>query len=162
MLKILVICTGNSCRSVIGEALFNHFGQGRIQAFSAGSKAKGRVNIQAIALLERHGVNTQDLSSKSWESLDQQQFDIMISVCDRAAGETCPSYLSSALKVHWGTIEPSHVEGGDGAVLTAFEETYQIFKQRITKMLALPLGELSNADLQAELNAIGCRHMPQA
>lgn len=155
MINILVICTGNSCRSIIGEALFNHFGQGRIQAFSAGSKAKGRVNSQAIALLKRHGVDTEGLFSKSWDSLNTQRFDIMISVCDRAAGETCPSYLSSSLKVHWGIIELSHVKGGDAAVFTAFEETYQVFRQRITKILALPLHEISTEDLQAELNAIG-------
>ena len=154
MLKILVICTGNSCRSVIGEAIFNHLGQGRILAFSAGSKAKGKINTCALALLERHGVSTEGLSSKSWNSLSKQQFDIIITVCDRAASETCPNYLSSALRVHWDTIEPSHIKGGGDAVLTAFEDTYQVFRQRITKMLALPLTEMSNEELQTELNAI--------
>ncbi|RLA19514.1 MAG: arsenate reductase ArsC [Gammaproteobacteria bacterium] len=154
MIKILVICTGNSCRSVIGEALLNHFGNGWIQAFSAGSKAKGTINPQAIALLERHGVSTRGLSSKSWDSLSKQQFDIIITVCDRAASETCPSYLNSAVNIHWETIEPSHVKGGNEAMLAAFENTYQIFEQRISRMLALPLGELPAEELITRLNAI--------
>ncbi|WP_428354903.1 hypothetical protein [Methyloprofundus sp.] len=82
MLKILVICTENSCRSVIGEAIFNYLGQGRIQSFSAGSKAKGSVNVRALSLLKRHGVCTEGISSKSWNSLSKLQFDIIITVCD--------------------------------------------------------------------------------
>lgn len=154
MLTILVVCSGNSCRSVIGEAIFNHLGKGRIQAFSAGSKAKGKVNPQAIALLKRHGVSTQGLSSKSWNSLNNNQFDIIITVCDRAASESCPSYLNSALHIHWATIEPSHVKGGSEAILAALEDTYQVFEQRISKMLALPLCAMTNEELESKLNAI--------
>lgn len=154
MLTILVVCSGNSCRSVIGEAIFNHLGQGRIQAFSAGSKAKGKVNPQAIALLKRHGVSTLGLSSKSWNSLDNNQFDIIITVCDRAANEICPSYLSSAIQIHWTTTEPSHVKGGNGAILAALENTYQVFEQRISRMLALPLCEMSDTELVSKLSAI--------
>ncbi len=154
MLNILIICTGNSCRSIIGEAVFNHLGQGRIRAFSAGSKPKGQINTGALTLLERHGLNTRDLCSKSWNSLDRQPFNIVITVCDNAAQETCPAYLSSALKIHWPTEEPSHTQGGGNEMLTAFENTYKIFEQRITKMLALPLDRMNSNELAKELNAI--------
>lgn len=154
MLNILVVCTGNSCRSIIGEAVFNHLGQGRIKAFSAGSKPKGRINIKALDLLERHGLNTHGLSSKSWDSLDRQHFNIVITVCDNAAQEICPSYLTAAIKVHWATIEPSHINGGNKEILTAFENTYKTFEQRITKMLALPLDKMNNNELKNKLNAI--------
>ena len=95
MLNILVICTGNSCRSIISEALFNHLGNGRIKAFSAGSQPLGRLNAGAIALLQRHGIATEGFSSKSWEAFENQPIDIVITVCDNAAGETCPVYLRS-------------------------------------------------------------------
>jgi arsenate reductase len=86
MLNTLVICTGNSCRSIIGEALFNHLGKGRIKAFSAGSQPLGRLNVDAIALLQRHGIATEGLSSKSWVAFENQPIDIVITVCDNAAG----------------------------------------------------------------------------
>ena len=155
MLKILVICTGNSCRSIIGEALLNHLGQDRIKAFSAGSHPKGRLNAGAVALLQRHAIATEGLSSQSWDSLDDQPFDIVITVCDSAAGETCPVYLRPIPKAHWGTFDPGHVKGSEEEVLAAFENTYKTFTQRITKMLALPLEEKSPEELIPELNAIG-------
>lgn len=154
MLSVLVICTSNSCRSVIGEALFNHLGKGRVQAYSAGSNPKGIVKSQAIELLEKHGVSTRDLSSKSWHSLNKQQFDIIITVCDKAANEVCPSYFDSALKIHWATTEPSHAQGGNQAVQAALENTYQIFEQRISRMLALPLNDLPVEALANQLRAI--------
>lgn len=154
MLKVLVICSSNSCRSVIGEALLNHLGKGRIQAFSAGSKAKGMIKGQALDLLKRHGISTEGLSSKSWNSLNSLHFDIIITVCDKAANETCPSYLDSALKLHWATTEPSHVNGGHQAKLAALENTYQIFEQRISQMLALPLCKMPDKDLAHKLYAI--------
>lgn len=154
MLNILVICTGNSCRSIIGEAIFNHLGQGRIKTFSAGSKPKGRVNAEALDLLKRHGLNTEGLSSKSWHSLSKQTFDIIVTVCDNAANEICPAYLTSALRIHWTTIEPSHVMGRNKERLIAFENTYNTFEQRIIKMLALPLEKANNNELARELTAI--------
>jgi len=154
MLNILIVCTGNSCRSIIGEAVFNHLGQGRIKAFSAGSNPKGRVNTGALNLLQRHELNTRNLSSKSWDILENQPFNIVITVCDNAAQETCPVYLSSAVKIHWTTAEPSHTKGGDNEILNAFEQTYKIFEQRIATMLALPLDKMNRTELTRELNAI--------
>ena len=155
MLNILVICTGNSCRSIIGEALFNHLGKGRIKAFSAGSQPLGRLNAGAIALLQRHGIATEGFSSKSWEAFENQPIDIAITVCDNAAGETCPVYLRPTPKAHWGLSDPGHVKGTDDEVKAAFEATYHAVERRINLMLALPLEDMSSEALVTELNAIG-------
>ena len=155
MLKILVICTGNSCRSIISEALFNHLGKGRIKAFSAGSQPLGRLNAGAVALLQRHGVATDGLSSKSWEAFENQAIDVVITVCDNAAGETCPVYLRPSPKAHWGLSDPGHVKGTVDEVKAAFEATYRAVEQRINLMLALPLEDMSIEALVTELNAIG-------
>ena len=155
MLNILVICTGNSCRSIISEALFNYLGKGRIKAFSAGSQPLGRLNAGAIALLQRHGISTEGLSSKSWEAFENQPIDVAITVCDNAAGETCPVYLRPTPKAHWGLSDPGHIKGTDDEVETAFEATYRAVKRRINKMLALPLEDMSSEALVNELNAIG-------
>ena len=155
MLNILVICTGNSCRSIISEALFNHLGKSRIKAFSAGSQPLGRLNAGAIALLQRHGIPTEGLSSKSWEAFENQSIDIAITVCDNAAGETCPVYLRPIPKAHWGLSDPGHAKGTDDEVKAAFEDTYHKVTLRINKMLALPLEDMSREALVTGLNAIG-------
>jgi arsenate reductase (thioredoxin) len=155
MLNILVICTGNSCRSVIGEALFNHLGKGRIKAFSAGSQPLGRLNAGALALLQRHGLATEGFASKSWEVYEDRPIDLAITVCDSAAGEICPGFMRTIPKAHWGTADPGHIKGPDEAALSAFENTYRIFEQRINKMLDLPLENMSATALASELNAIG-------
>jgi arsenate reductase len=155
MLNILVICTGNSCRSIIGEALFNHLGKGRIKAFSAGSQPLGRLNTGAVALLQRHGISTEGFSSQSWEAFENQLIDIAITVCDNAAGETCPVYLRPVPKAHWGLSDPGHVKGTDEDVKAAFEATYRAVERRINLMLALPLEDMSSEALVTELNAIG-------
>jgi len=155
MLNVLVICTGNSCRSIISEALFNHLGKGRITAFSAGSKPLGRLNEGAVALLQRHGISTEGMSSKSWEAFENQPLDVAITVCDNAAGETCPVYLRPIPRAHWGLSDPGHVKGADDEVKAAFETTYQAVERRINQMLALPLEEMTGEELVAELNAIG-------
>ena len=155
MLNILVICTGNSCRSIISEALFNHLGKGRIKAFSAGSQPLGRLNAGAVALLQRHGVATDGLSSKSWEAFENQAIDVVITVCDNAAGETCPVYLRPSPKAHWGLSDPGHVKGTVDEVKAAFEATYRAVEQRINLMLVLPLEDMSSEALVTELNAIG-------
>jgi arsenate reductase len=155
MLNILVICTGNSCRSVIGEALFNHLGKGRVQAFSAGSQPLGRLNAGAVALLQRHGISTEGFSSKSWEVFENQPIDIAITVCDNAAGETCPVYLNSTVRAHWGLSDPGHVKGTDEEIKAAFEATYQAMERRINLMLALPLEDMPSEALVTELNVIG-------
>lgn len=155
MINVFVICTGNSCRSVMGEALFNHLGQGRIQAFSAGSHPIGRINQGALATLKRHGLPTEGYQSQSWDDFEHQPMDIVITVCDNAAGETCPLYLTKAVRAHWGVSDPGHVEGSEEEKIAAFEQTFRILTLRINKMLALPLETMSPEALTAELNAIG-------
>ncbi|WP_340122455.1 arsenate reductase ArsC [Methylobacter svalbardensis] len=155
MLNVFVICTGNSCRSVMGEALFNHLGQGRIQAFSAGSHPIGRINQGALATLKRHGLPTEGYQSQSWEEFEHQPMDIVITVCDNAAGETCPVYLTKAVRAHWGVSDPGHVEGSEEEKIAEFEQTYRTLELRINAMLALPLETMPPEELTAELNAIG-------
>jgi arsenate reductase len=155
MLNVLVLCTGNSCRSVLGEALFNHFGKGKIQAYSAGSHPLGRVNTNALATLERHGLPTEGYKSQSWDEFADHNIDIAITVCDNAAGEVCPVYLNSAVRVHWGLPDPAHIEGTEAEVQAAFESTYSALEKRIKEMLALPLEDLTDNELKGLLNDIG-------
>lgn len=155
MFTVFVICTGNSCRSVMGEALFNHFGQGRIKAFSAGSHPLGKINQDTLATLARHGLPTEGYTSQSWDDFADQPMDIVITVCDSAAGEVCPLYLTNAVRAHWGVPDPSHVNGTDTEKLDAFEHTFATLDLRIKKMLTLPLESLSPDVLARELNAIG-------
>lgn len=155
MLNIFVICTGNSCRSVMGEALFNHFGQGRIKAFSAGSHPVRRINSSALATLKRHNLPSKDFKSQSWKDFQDQPMDIVITVCDNAGRETCPVYLSKAIRVHWGVSEPSHIKGTEEEIITAFDETFGILKKRVKTMLALPLETMTTEQLSSELNLIG-------
>jgi arsenate reductase len=155
MLNVLVLCTGNSCRSVLGEALLNHIGKGRIQAYSAGSHPLGRINTHALATLARHGLPTEGYRSQSWDEFADQHIDIAITVCDNAAGEACPVYLNSTVRAHWGLPDPAHVEGTEAEVIAAFESTYSALEKRIKEMLALPLEDLTDNELKILLNDIG-------
>lgn len=154
-LNILVLCTGNSCRSVLGEALINHLSAGRFRAYSAGSQPVGKVNPNALATLARHGLPTEGYTSKSWNDLGDTRIDILISVCDSAAGETCPVYLGSAIRGHWGLPDPAHVSGSPEAIEAAFDATYAALEKRIQALLALPVETLSRAELTEALNRIG-------
>lgn len=155
MLNVFVICTGNSCRSVMGEALFNALGEGRIQAFSAGSHPIGRTNQGALATLARHNLATEGYSSQSWDDFTDQAMDFVITVCDNAAGESCPVYLNKAVKAHWGVFDPGHVEGSEEEKIAAFEKAFGILKLRVNSMLELPLETMSADELTSKLNAIG-------
>lgn len=155
MLTVLVLCTGNSCRSVLGEALFNHLGKGRIQAYSAGSFPTGKVNANALATLQRHGLSTEGYRSQSWDEFADTNIDIAITVCDNAAGEVCPAYLNTAVRVHWGLPDPAHVTGTEAQIQAAFESTYIELEKRIREMLSLPLDDLTDNELGILLNQIG-------
>ena len=154
-LNILVLCTGNSCRSVLGEALFNHLSQGRFKAFSAGSHPLGRINPGALATLARHGLPTEGYVSQSWDEFEDANIDIMISVCDSAAGEACPAYLGKAVRGHWGLSDPGHVKGTEEEIIAAFEDTYATLEKRIHQLLALPVESMSRQELSEALNKIG-------
>lgn len=155
MLNVFVICTGNSCRSVIGEALFNHLGQARIKAFSAGSHPIGTINKDALATLKRHGLPIKDYQSQSWEDFENQAMDIVLTVCDKAAGEPCPVYLSKAIQAHWGIPDPSHVKGSEIEIISAFDQIFGLLRQRIKAMLMLPLETISSEQLTTQLELIG-------
>lgn len=157
-INVLVLCTGNSCRSILGEALINHKSGGRMLAQSAGSHPVGQVNPDALATLARHGLATEGYCSKSWDALGITAFDLLITVCDSAAGETCPIYLGGVARGHWGLPDPAHVSGPPEVVAAAFEQTYTALETRIHALLSLPLETLSAADLAAAVNRIGLEY----
>jgi arsenate reductase (thioredoxin) len=147
-LNILVLCTGNSARSILGEALFNHLSAGRVRAWSAGSQPAGRVNPVALETLAAHGVPVPEARSKSWDEFavpDAPQFDLIITVCGSAAGETCPVWPGHPVTAHWGIDDPAHVEPLD-ARRTAFEVAYSALERRIRALLAEPLESMTPDD----------------
>jgi len=131
MARILVLCTGNSCRSVMAEALVNQLGAGRFLAYSAGSQPTGFVHPRAIATLKRHGIDPGMPSSKSWNEFSNQELDLVITVCDEAAGETCPLFPGSPAKKHWSTPDPAKVEGSEAEVDAAFDRAFTLLRQHI-------------------------------
>ena len=145
-IKVLVLCTGNSARSILGEALFNHLGQGRVRAYSAGSRPSGQVNPLALETLEKHGVPLPaEVRSKSWEEFSAPgapHFDYLFTVCASAAGETCPVWLGHPVTAHWGIADPAHVEPIE-ARRAAFEQAFIALEKRIRAFLALDLAALS-------------------
>ena len=155
-MNVLFLCTGNSCRSILGEATFNHLAPEGWRAVSAGSQPTGQVHPRSLALLEREGIATDGLHSKSWDDLPVTP-DIVITVCASAAGETCPAYLGPVLRTHWGVDDPAHATGTDAEIDAAFVTAYRILRARIEAMLALPLAELAEdrTRLKAELDRIG-------
>ncbi len=157
-MNVLVLCTGNSCRSVLGEALLNHLGKGRLRAFSAGSRPVGKVNENALATLARHGLATEGYWSKSWEALEDEPIDLLITVCDSAAGETCPVYLGSSVRGHWGLPDPAHVQGSQEEIEAAFESTYAALENRIHQLLELPFETMKGPELAEALNRIGAEN----
>jgi arsenate reductase len=154
-MNVLFLCTGNSCRSILGEATFNHLAPAGWRAMSAGSKPTGQVHPRSLALLAREGISTEGYYSKSWNDLPVTP-DIVLSVCGNAANEICPAYLGPVLRSHWGVEDPAHVTGTDAEIDAAFMTAYRILRHRIEQFLALPLNELQNDHerLKAELDRI--------
>ncbi len=147
--KVLVLCTGNSARSILGEALFNHLGGGRIRAFSAGSQPSGTVNPVALETLAGHGVPLPEARSKSWDEFaapGAPQIDFIFTVCASAAGETCPIWPGHPTTAHWGIADPAHVEPL-AARRAAFEDAFRKLQQRIEAFVKLPLETLSTAEI---------------
>ncbi|WP_297461523.1 arsenate reductase ArsC [Ferrovum sp.] len=155
-MNVLFLCTGNSCRSILGEAAFNHLAPAGWKAMSAGSHPTGQVHPRSLALLARLGISAAGCHSKSWNDLPTQP-EIVITVCSSAAGETCPAYLGSVLRTHWGVEDPAHASGTDEEIDAAFMGAYRILRLRIEAFLALPLVELqrNKTKLKAELDRIG-------
>ncbi|WP_446652809.1 arsenate reductase ArsC [Blastomonas sp.] len=156
--NVLVLCTGNSARSILGEALFNHLGQGRVRAFSAGSKPKGVPHPGALRLLARRGIDTTLFRSKSWDEFsgsDAPPIDLAITVCGNAAGELCPVFIGSPLKAHWGLPDPGDATGSEAEVDAAFEETWRLLEMRVRAFLALDRAAMDKASMQTALAEIG-------
>jgi len=155
-MNILFLCTGNSCRSILAEATFNHLAPQGWRAMSAGSHPAGYVHPRSLKLLAREDIPIEGFHSKSWDHLPQTP-DIVITVCASAAGETCPAYLGPALRAHWGVEDPAHATGTDEEIDAAFMTAYRILRGRIEALLALPLEALQRnpGQLQEALVAIG-------
>jgi arsenate reductase len=157
--NVLVLCTGNSARSILGEMLFNHLGAGRIKAYSAGSKPAGQVNPVALETLEKHGVPCAGARSKSWDEFGlgavppAPTFHFIFTVCGNAANETCPVWPGHPATAHWGIPDPAHVEPIE-ARRAAFEAAYQALKGRVEAFLALPLESMSREEALAAARRI--------
>lgn len=135
MKNVLVLCTGNSCRSVMAEALINHLGNGQFKAASAGSFPAGYVHPKSVETLKRHGIEFDKPRSKSWDEFANKKLDLVITVCDEAARETCPAFPGNYKKLHWSTPDPAKAEGTEHEIGAAFDEAFQLLKNRIEKEL---------------------------
>jgi len=154
--NVLVLCTGNSARSILGEALFNALGQGRFKAYSAGSRPAGKVNPFALEWLQANGYGTEGLRSKSWDEFAAgPQFDFIFTVCDNAAGEACPLWQGNPATAHWGIPDPAAAAGDDAAKRAAFNRAAEQLTRRIRMFMSLPLEKLDLPTLKQELAGIG-------
>lgn len=154
-MKVLFLCTANSCRSILSEAVFNHLATAGMKASSAGSQPKGEVHPLSIAALQRAGISTEGLSSKSTDSHADLAPDFVVTVCDKAAGEACPVFFGPAVKAHWGLCDPSELQGTAAELDAAFDITIEHIKRRITAFLELPFDQLNAVQLKAELARVG-------
>jgi arsenate reductase (thioredoxin) len=158
MYNVLFLCTGNSARSVIAEAILNKVGAGRFRAFSAGSQPKGRVNPHTLTLLRGIGYDVSGFRSKSWEEFARPgapPLDFIFTVCDNAAGEACPVWPGKPMTAHWGIPDPAEATGTDAQIGQAFSEAYRMLNQRIGIFTSLPISQLDSLTLQNRLREIG-------
>lgn len=156
--NVLFLCTGNSARSVLGEALLNKLGAGRFRGFSAGSTPKGEIHPMTLAVLADAGIATEGLRSKSWDEFagpGAPQMDFVFTVCDNAAGEACPIWPGHPLSAHWGIEDPAAVPGGDFRQRQAFEDALRFMRNRITAFVNLPLQSIDRMTLTGKLKSIG-------
>lgn len=154
-MRVLFMCTANSCRSILSEAMFNHLAPAGFTAVSAGSFPKGQVLPRSLLTLQKNGIAIDGLHSKGNDAFENNPPDIVITVCDKAAGETCPVYFGPALKAHWGLEDPSDVIGDEAAIEAAFHATLMRIGQRCQAFLDLPFHSLSRERLNVELDRIG-------
>lgn len=159
--NVLFLCTGNSARSILAEAIMNRVGAPKFRAFSAGSMPTGKVNPYAIELLKKLHHPTDGLRSKSWEEFtrsvnpDAPELDFVFTVCDNAAGEVCPIWPGQPMSAHWGLPDPAAVQGTEAEIAVAFADTYRMLNNRIGIFVNLPLGKLDRLSLQKRLDGIG-------
>lgn len=131
MKSVLVLCAGNSCRSIMAEAIINTLGRGQYLARSAGSKPAGVVHPKSIETLKQHGIDVGEPRSKSWDEFEGESFDVVITVCDQAASESCPVFFGKHEKLHWSTPDPAKVQGSDDEINAAFYEAFNMLRNRI-------------------------------
>ena len=156
--NVLFLCTGNSARSILGEAVLNHLGQGRFQGFSAGSTPKDAVNPMTLEVLRAAGISTEGLRSKAWDEFaatGAPRMDFVFTVCDNAAGEACPVWPGQPMTAHWGIEDPAAVEGPEFRRRAAFEEALRFMRNRIGAFVNLPLASIDKLALQSKLRGIG-------
>lgn len=154
-MKVLFMCTANSCRSILSEAMFNHLAPAGFEAVSAGSFPKGQVLPRSLSTLQEAGICIQGLRSKGNDAFESSPPDIVITVCDNAANEACPVYFGPAIKTHWGLADPSEVKGNDDQIGLAFHTTLDRIETRCRAFFALPFDQLDTQALKAELDRIG-------
>jgi len=162
--NVLFLCTGNSARSILGESIVNQLGQGRFRGFSAGSQPKGQVHPYSLDLLKSLRFPVDGLSSKSWDlfaAAGAPQMDFIFTVCDDAAGETCPAWPGQPMTAHWGVADPAAAQGTEIERRAAFRQAFAALDNRIRLFLSLPLASLDRMTLQSRLDAIG-RKSPAA
>lgn len=156
--NVLFLCTANSARSILGEAIINKLGKGRFKGFSAGSQPRGEVNPHSIKLLEKLGHDTSFARSKSWDEFAEdgaEQMDFIFTVCDSAAAETCPIWPGHPATAHWGVPDPAAVEGTEAEIGAAFGDAYRMLERRISAFLSLPLASIDKLALKQKLSDIG-------
>jgi protein-tyrosine-phosphatase len=156
--NVLFICTGNSARSIMAEAMLNQMGAGRFRGYSAGSHPAGHVNPNAIELLHRNHYTTDNLRSKNWSEFaasESPPMNFVLTVCDKAAGEMCPVWPGQPMSAHWGVEDPAAVTGSQDAIQKAFRDCFMILNRRITLLTTLPIDKLDKLKLQEELKGIG-------
>jgi arsenate reductase len=156
--NVLFLCTGNSARSIMGEAILDREGRGRFKAFSAGSHPKGEINPNTLQLLESLNYDVAGFRSKSWDEFAEPgapEFDFVFTVCDDAAGEACPVWPGQPMSAHWGIEDPAAASGNEAEIGFAFKEAYRLLHQRITIFAALPIASLDRLSLSAKLRDIG-------
>ena len=157
-LNVLFLCTGNSARSILAEAILNREGAGRFKGYSAGSQPKGEVHPQAIALLRKMNHDTDFARSKNWDEFAAKgapEMDFVFTVCDNAANEACPVWPGQPMSAHWGLPDPVAVEGSDTEIALAFADTYRMLSRRISIFCALPLASIDKLSLKKRLDEIG-------
>ncbi|MFJ6826252.1 arsenate reductase ArsC [Pseudomonas sp. NPDC090964] len=154
-MKVLFMCTANSCRSVLSEGLFNQLAPSGFTAVSSGSFPSGQLNPRAVSTLQAQGIDTTDLYSKGSEVFSDSPPDVVITVCDKVGGEPCPVYFGPAIKSHWGLADPSDVEGSDTDVQAAFDATVVQIRRRFAALFSLDHSALTPQELKRELDQIG-------
>jgi arsenate reductase len=154
-MKILYICTHNRCRSILSEAITNHIAAGKIVAKSAGSQPAGEVHPLSIKYLQEAGISTDGLRSQSWDEFEEFSPDLVVTVCDSAAGETCPLWFGKSLKVHWGLADPSKLQGSEAEIAEAFRATIEQIKQRVKQLADLDVDVNDKVAFKAALAHLG-------